>query len=313
MLQRIYGTAWSTQAELDAYLRRLEEAAQARPSQARARTRSLLRSRKTPAADSCSGIPRARSCAASSKTSSARACASAAISQSSRRTSSANISTRSPGISRTSRRTCSARSRSKEQRFRLKPMNCPGHILIYRSEGAFVSRSAAALLRVRHGLSLRTLRDAARAHARARLHARRRASLLHARSTARRVRADADEALRLMKAFGFEEFEYFLSTREDSVRVDTDEIAEDAIRKALGITQLAVRGRRRRRRVLRPEARHQRARRDRPQVAARHRAGRFRTAQALRSEVPRPRRPGSSPGHDPSRAWPARWNVSSAC
>ena len=42
-----------------------------------------------------------------------------------------------------------------------------------------------------------------------------------------------DEALRLMKAFGFEEFEYFLSTREDGLRGETDPIAEDAIRKAL--------------------------------------------------------------------------------
>jgi threonyl-tRNA synthetase len=40
-----------------------------------------------------------------------------------------------------------------------------------------------------------------------------------------------DEALRLMQAFNFTNFEYFLSTRE--VRGETDPIAEDAIRKAL--------------------------------------------------------------------------------
>ena len=44
------------------------------------------------------------------------------------------------------------------QRFRLKPMNCPGHILIYKSAAALVPRSAAALLRVRDGLPLRAQR-----------------------------------------------------------------------------------------------------------------------------------------------------------
>jgi threonyl-tRNA synthetase len=42
-----------------------------------------------------------------------------------------------------------------------------------------------------------------------------------------------DEALRLMKAFGFEGFEYFLSTREPHLRTETDPVAEEAIRKAL--------------------------------------------------------------------------------
>jgi threonyl-tRNA synthetase len=36
-----------------------------------------------------------------------------------------------------------------------------------------------------------------------------------------------------MKAFGFESFEYFLSTREANLRTETDPIAEDAIRRAL--------------------------------------------------------------------------------
>ena len=49
-----------------------------------------------------------------------------------------------------------------------------------------------------------------------------------------------DEALRLMKAFGFDDFEYFLSTRETSLRGETDPIAEDAIRKALEKYGLAV-------------------------------------------------------------------------
>jgi threonyl-tRNA synthetase len=42
-----------------------------------------------------------------------------------------------------------------------------------------------------------------------------------------------DEALRLMTAFGFKDVEYALSTRDESLRGDTDPIAEEAIRKAL--------------------------------------------------------------------------------
>jgi hypothetical protein len=83
------------------------------------------------------------------------------------------------------------------QRFRLKPMNCPGHILIYKEPACTqLSRAAAALLRVRHGLSLRALGRAARPHARARLHARRRPPLLHARSAAGEFEQTLDEALR---------------------------------------------------------------------------------------------------------------------
>ncbi len=42
-----------------------------------------------------------------------------------------------------------------------------------------------------------------------------------------------DEALRLMNAFGFSEFEYFLSTREPDSRGETDAVGEEAIRNAL--------------------------------------------------------------------------------
>jgi threonyl-tRNA synthetase len=42
-----------------------------------------------------------------------------------------------------------------------------------------------------------------------------------------------DEAMRLMHAFAFTDFEYFLSTREPQLQTATDPIAEDAIRRAL--------------------------------------------------------------------------------
>ena len=120
------------------------------------------------------------------------------------------------------------------QRFRLKPMNCPGHILIYKSRlrsyrelplrfsefGTVYRFERSGVL---HGLD-----------ARPRLHARRRASLLHSRSAAMRVRADARgsaafDATPLASTIS----PYVLSSRAAAERGDTDAIAEDAIRQAL--------------------------------------------------------------------------------
>ena len=118
-----------------------------------------------------------------------------------------------------------------KQRFRLKPMNCPGHILIYRSRlhsyrdlpirysefGTVYRFERSGVL---HGLT--RVRGFTQDDA-------------HLFCTAEQLQGEfeqtLDEALRLMKAFGFEEFEYFLSTREESLRGETDPIAEDAIAK----------------------------------------------------------------------------------
>jgi threonyl-tRNA synthetase len=120
-----------------------------------------------------------------------------------------------------------------EQRFRLKPMNCPGHILIYKSRlhsyrdlpirySEFGTVYRFERSGVMHGLT--RVRGFTQDDA-------------HLFCTAEQLQGEfeqtLDEALRLMKAFGFEEFEYFLSTREEGLRGETDPIAEDAIRKAL--------------------------------------------------------------------------------
>jgi threonyl-tRNA synthetase len=120
-----------------------------------------------------------------------------------------------------------------EQRFRLKPMNCPGHILIYRGQprsyrdlpirysefGTVYRYERSGVL---HGLT--RVRGFTQDDA-------------HLFCTPDQLQAEfestLDEALRLMKAFGFSEFEYFLSTREAHLRGDTDPQAEDAIRRAL--------------------------------------------------------------------------------
>jgi threonyl-tRNA synthetase len=120
-----------------------------------------------------------------------------------------------------------------EQRFRLKPMNCPGHILIYKSRAH--SYRDLPLRYSEFGTVYRFERS----------------GVLHGLTRVRGFTQDdahlfclpeqlqfeyeqtVEEALRLMKAFGFDEFEYVLSRREPQLRGETDGAAEDAIRKSL--------------------------------------------------------------------------------
>jgi threonyl-tRNA synthetase len=119
------------------------------------------------------------------------------------------------------------------QRFRLKPMNCPGHILIYKDR-----------LRSYRDLPLRYSEFGT-------VYRFERSGVLHGLSRTRGFTQDdahlfctpdqlqhefeqtLDEAIRLMKAFGFAEFQYTISTRSPGERSETDEVAEHAIRKAL--------------------------------------------------------------------------------
>lgn len=120
-----------------------------------------------------------------------------------------------------------------ELRFRLKPMNCPGHILIYKSH-----------LRSYRDLPLRFSEFGT-------VYRYERSGVLHGLNRVRGFTQDdahlfctpdqlqaefeqtLDEAVRLMNAFGFTNFEYALSTREAHLRGDTDPAAEEAIRRAL--------------------------------------------------------------------------------
>jgi threonyl-tRNA synthetase len=119
------------------------------------------------------------------------------------------------------------------QRFRLKPMNCPGHILIYKDR-----------LRSYRELPLRFSEFGT-------VYRFERSGVLHGLTRVRGFTQDdahlfcmpdqlqhefeqtLDEALRLMKAFGFADFQYVLSTRAPEDRGETDAIAEAAIRNAL--------------------------------------------------------------------------------
>ncbi len=120
-----------------------------------------------------------------------------------------------------------------EQRFRLKPMNCPGHILIYKSR-----------LRSYRDLPIRFSEFGT-------VYRFERSGVLHGLTRVRGFTQDdahlfctpeqlqgefeltLDEALRLMKAFRFTDFTYVLSTRDPAKRSESDVIAEAAIRKAL--------------------------------------------------------------------------------
>lgn len=117
------------------------------------------------------------------------------------------------------------------QRFRLKPMNCPGHILIYKNAAhsyrdlplrfsEFGTVYRFELSGTLHGLT--RVRGFTQDDA-------------HLFCTPEQLQGEfeqtVDEALRLMDAFGFSGFEYFLSTRAE--RGPTDDVAEAAIRNAL--------------------------------------------------------------------------------
>jgi threonyl-tRNA synthetase len=125
------------------------------------------------------------------------------------------------------------------QRFRLKPMNCPGHILIYKDR-----------LRSYRELPLRFSEFGT-------VYRFERSGVLHGLTRVRGFTQDdahlfcipdqlqhefeqtLDEAVRLMKAFGFADFQYVLSTRAAEDRGETDAIAEAAIRSALDSRGLA--------------------------------------------------------------------------
>ncbi|MBV9647334.1 MAG: threonine--tRNA ligase, partial [Candidatus Eremiobacteraeota bacterium] len=121
--------------------------------------------------------------------------------------------------------------------FRLRPMNCPGHILIYRSEGR--SYRDLPLRYAEFGTVYRFERSGT-LHGLARV----RGFTIddaHLFCTPEQLRGEfeqtADEAMRLIGAFGFSKVEYFLSTREK--REETDALAEEAIASALRSRGLA--------------------------------------------------------------------------
>ena len=114
-----------------------------------------------------------------------------------------------------------------------------------------------------------------------------------------------DFILSVLRAFGFDDFTFNLSTKDPNKYVGSDEMWDDAteaLRQALDKHGLAVRHQGRRRGVLRPEDRRRRPRRDRTVVAAVDHPGRLQPPRAVRSRVRRRRQRPAPTDHVAPRA-----------
>ena len=177
------------------------------------------------------------------------------------------------------------------QRYLVKPMNCPFHVAIYRSQ-------------------MRSYRDLPLRYSElGTVYRYERSGVLHGLLRVRGftmddahlfVREDqiGDEmagcltfALDMLELFGFEDFDLFLATRPESFMGEPAawDRAEAALRGVLEATGPAVRGRRGRRRVLRAQDRPQDQGRARPRVAVRDVPARLPAARAVRARVRRAR------------------------
>jgi threonyl-tRNA synthetase len=232
MLQRIYGTAWYTQDELDAYLRQMEEAHQ-RDHRKLGTELDLFSIQEVAGGGLVFWHP---------KGATVRGIVEDFIRRGLRERGYQPVVT--PHVVSEKLYEISGHLENfsqnmfgpldvEEQKFRLKPMNCPGHILVYKNK-----------LRSYRELPLRFSEFGT-------VYRFERSGVLHGLTRVRGFTQDdahlfctpeqlqgefeltLDEALRLMKAFDFSEFDYVISTREEKTRTKTDEIAEEAIRKAL--------------------------------------------------------------------------------
>ena len=98
-----------------------------------------------------------------------------------------------------------------------------------RQPAAQLPRAAAAPVRARHGVPLRAGRHAARADADPRLHPGRQPHLLHPGADApTRSPSLLDFVLSVLRAFGFDDFTFNLSTKDPKKYVGTDEIWDEA-------------------------------------------------------------------------------------
>jgi threonyl-tRNA synthetase len=232
MLQRIYGTAWHTQHELDAYLAQLEEA-QRRDHRKLGNELDLFSIEEQAGAGLVFWHP---------KGAVVRRIVEEFIREGLRERGYLPVVTPHVVHERIFELSGHIENFSEnmfgpiaveEQRFRLKPMNCPGHILIYKSR-----------LRSYRDLPLRYSEFGT-------VYRFERSGVLHGLTRVRGFTQDdahlfcmpeqlqrefeqtVDEALRLMSAFRFNDFSCFLSTREPMMRGATDDVAEQAIRAAL--------------------------------------------------------------------------------
>ncbi|MFN2528000.1 MAG: threonine--tRNA ligase [Candidatus Baltobacteraceae bacterium] len=232
MLQRIYGTAWETQAELDAYLLFLEEAAK-RDHRKLGAELDLYSVQEEAGGGLIFWHP---------KGAAMRAVVEQFIREGLAERGYLPVNT--PHVVSEKLYEISGHLENfahgifgplevEGQRFRLKPMNCPGHILIYKSQ----ARSYRDLpLRYSEFGTVYRFERSGTLHGLTRVRGFTQDDA-HLFCTAEQLQGEFEstvgEAIRLMNAFRFQDFEYFLSRREEKLRTDSDAIAEDAIKQAL--------------------------------------------------------------------------------
>jgi threonyl-tRNA synthetase len=238
MLQRIYGTAWHTQAELDAYLQQLEEALR-RDHRKLGAELDLFSIEEAAGGGLVFWHP---------KGAIVRGIIEDFIREGLRERGYLPVVTphvvserlfETSGHLENFAQNMFGPLEVEEQRYRLKPMNCPGHILIYKSR-----------LRSYRDLPLRYSEFGT-------VYRFERSGVLHGLTRVRGFTTDdghlflrpdqlqrefeqaLDEALRLLRAFKFDDFFCYLSTREPLLRGATDDAAEAAIRAALESSKLS--------------------------------------------------------------------------
>ncbi|MBC5814982.1 MAG: threonine--tRNA ligase [Candidatus Eremiobacteraeota bacterium] len=232
MLQRIYGTAWTTQAELDAYLLFLEEAAK-RDHRKLGADLGLYSVEEEAGGGLIFWHP---------KGAAMRAVVEQFIREGLAERGYLPVIT--PHVVSEKLYEISGHLENfahgmfgplevEEQRFRLKPMNCPGHILIYKSQ----ARSYRDLpIRYSEFGTVYRFERSGTLHGLTRVRGFTQDDA-HLFCMPEQLQGEFDstvgEAMRLMSAFGFQKFEYFLSRREEKLRTENDAIAEAAIKNAL--------------------------------------------------------------------------------
>ena len=187
-LQRIYGTAWATEQELAAYLKQIEEA-EKRDHRKLGREMDLFHFQEEGPGvvfwhpkgwelfQSLINYMRRRQNAAGYREVNAPQILDKSLWETS-------------GHWETFRENMFTTVTEDEREFAIKPMNCPGHVQIFKHGLQVLSRAALSRRRVRHRAPLRAVGRPARADARARLHPGRCARLLHRGAARRRVPED---------------------------------------------------------------------------------------------------------------------------
>ena len=292
MLQRIYGTAWESQGGARRAPPPARGGREARPPQARHRARPAqlpARARRRPRRVAPEGRHRPQADGGLQPRASR---STAATSSSTRRTSPTASCSRRRGHLDWYADGMYPPMEMDNGTYYMKPMNCPMHCLIFRAGSASYRELPLRLFEL--GTVYRYER----------------AGTLHGLMRIRGFTQDdshifctedqlhdeiaslLDFVLSVLRAFGFDDFTFNLSTKDPTKYVGTDEIwdeATDALRAGARAARPRVRGQGGRRRVLRPEDRHRRARRDRPHVAAVDDPVRLQHARAVRPRVRRRR------------------------